>query len=243
MPNYTVIHDRAALQTFIDWLPATLPGETFYVALLARNKYVRDLGIGTFNSDRHQCKRFLCTADRLMEKIAQLEIAEGAYRVKGIAVPQAALALYISPNPRDMVKGTKNSLIKFAELVANGSQSHNPVAEALSQVHKAQGSKHFVDVDFDGVTIAQTLPLIAQAVNLDAVDILQTLGGFHALVRVAAVQPGFVKSWWRKLTQLPGVDIKGDNLIPVPGCTQGGFVPSLAPASDWARRLGLHLGL
>ena len=76
MPNYTVIHDRAALQAFIAWLPATLPGETFYVALLARSKYVRDLGIGTFNSDRHQCKRFLCTADRLMEKIAQLEIAE-----------------------------------------------------------------------------------------------------------------------------------------------------------------------
>ena len=73
MPNYQVIVDEQRLRAFIDWLPPTAPHETFYVALLARNKYAKEAGIGTFNSDRYQCKRFLSTADRLHEKIKQLE--------------------------------------------------------------------------------------------------------------------------------------------------------------------------
>ena len=230
MSNYQVIVDLPALQAFVQWLPATAPQETFYVALLARNKYMKGAGLGTFNSDRYQCKRFLATADRLVEKIRQLECAEGSYRVKHIEVPQAALALYITPNPRDMVRATHASLVKFAELIAAGSTTHNPHAEVMSQVHKSVGHKHFVDVDFDGVTPEDLVPRMAEFINLDAVQILRTRGGFHALVRLAAIDPAHVKSWYRAMMALPGVDIKGDNMIPVPGCTQGGFVPSLGDA-------------
>ena len=232
MPNYQVIVDEPRLKSFIDWLPKTEPHETFYVALLARNKYARDAGIGTFNSDRYQCKRSLSTADRLLEKIKQLECPEGSYVLKGNAVPQQALALYITPNPRDQVKATRHSLVKFAELVAQGSSCHNPIAEVISQTHKSTGKKHFVDFDFDGVTAAETVPRIAEFLNLDAVEVLETRGGFHALVRLDAVDPSLVKTWHRQMSALPGVDIKGDNMIPVPGCTQGGFNPLLYTAAS-----------
>lgn len=234
MPNYTVIADLPRLEAFANWLPATTPGELFYVALLARNKYAKAAGIGTFNSDRYQCKRFLTTADRLVDKIRQLECPLGAYRLKSIEVPQEALALYITPNPRDAIKATRFALIKFAELVASGSTSHNPHAEALSQVHKSCGTKHFVDIDFDGVSPADVVPEIAKFLNLDAVEILLTRGGFHALVRLAAVAPEHVKSWYKKMMALPGVDIRGDNMIPVPGCVQGGFVPSINNSEAFA---------
>ena len=236
MSNYTVIADLPRLEAFINWLPATKPEEMFYVALLARNKYAKAAGIGTFNSDRYQCKRFLSTGDRLLDKIKQLECPVGSYRLKSIEIPQEALALYITPNPRDLVKATRGALVKFAELVANGSASHNPAAEALSQVHKACGSKHFVDVDFDGVEPEDLVPQIAEFINLDAVEILKTRGGFHALVRLGAVAPVHVKSWYKKMMALPGVDIRGDNMIPVPGCVQGGFIPSINNADQYAAK-------
>ena len=235
MPNYQVIADLPRLEAFVNWLPPAAAHETFYVALLARKKYAKDAGIATFKSDRYQCKRFLSTADRLIDKIKQLECPLGAYRLSGMAVPQEALALYITVNPRDTVKATHASLVKFAELIAAGSTQHNPYAEVLSQVHKSAGHKHFVDVDFDGVTAEAMVPRIAEIINLDAVEILNTRGGFHALVRLNAVAPAYVKTWYRHMVALPGVDIRGDNMIPVPGCFQGGFVPELGAAERWLR--------
>jgi hypothetical protein len=232
--NYQVIVDLPRLEEFVRWLPETGEGETFYVALLARNKYAKGTGIGSFNSDRYQCKRFLSTADRLIDKIRQLECPLGAYRLKDIVIPQASLALYITVNPRDLFRATRASLVKFAELIAEGSKAHNPHAEVLSQVHKSPGHKHFVDVDFDGVRPEDMLPGIAAALNLDAVEILRTRGGFHALVRLARIDETHVKTWYRKMMALPGVDIRGDNMIPVPGCVQGDFVPVLQKAAGWA---------
>lgn len=232
MSNYQVIVDEQRLREFVQWLPATAEHETFYVALLARNKYVKAAGIGTFNSDRYQCKRFLATADRLVDKIRQLECPLGSYVLKGNPVPQEALALYITPNPRDQIRATRASLVKFAELIANGSNCHNPAAEVISQVHKSPGKKSFVDFDFDGVKAVDVVPKIGEFLNLDAVEVLETRGGFHALVRLDAVDPTRVKTWHRQMSALPGVDIKGDNMIPVPGCTQGGFNPLLYRASE-----------
>ena len=233
MTNYQVILDEDRLRAFADWLPKTEPNETFYVALLARNKYAKDAGIGTFIADRYQCKRFLTTADRLVDKIKQLECPAGSYRLKDIAVPQEALALYITPNPRDQVKATQHGLVKFAQLIADRSNSHNPIAEMMSAVHKSPCHMHFLDVDFDGVEPEVMVPKIGEFLNLDAVEVLKTHGGFHALVRHAKVSPECVKTWYKKMMALEGVDIRGDNMIPVPGCTQGGFNPELSAATRY----------
>ncbi len=230
--NYEIIKDREALQQFVDWLPDTTQGETYYVALLARNKYVKDLGIGTFGSDKHQCKRFLSTKDRLIEKIEQLECKVGAYVVKDIRVPQEALALYITPNPRNMIKATSNLLVKCAELIASGSKNHNIYQESLSQVHKSVGTRHFVDFDIDGYECTDEVHTnIYGLVNKEAVNILHTRGGFHILVNTKKVNVN-PKTWYQGLMNMTGVDATGDNMIPVPGCTQGNFTPRMSYAKD-----------
>lgn len=222
--NYEVIKDKEKFLQFINWLPELKENETFYVALLARNKYIRDLGIGTFNSDRYQCKRFLATKETLYYKVKQLECEVGSYMVKGKVVPQEALALYITPNPRDLVKATKASLVKFAELVASGSVTHNPHQEVISQVHKSIGTKWFVDFDFDNVFWNEVEEEVNKILDPFCYNVLQTRGGFHLIVNLMKLEPGN-KTWYPKLKNLNGVDVVGDTLLPVSGCVQGNFVP------------------
>lgn len=231
--NYTIITDEPILRGFATWLPRLAPGETYYVGVFARNKYAKAAGIGTFNSDKHHCKRFTTTPERLVEKLRQCETPVGSYVVKsGIVVPQEAIACYISANPRDMVKATRYALVRFAELVASGSINHNPHQEVLTAIHKSPGHKHFLDIDFDGVDPDDVMPQIAEAVNREAILILHTRGGFHALIELAKVDPGRVKTWYKKMMAIPGVDIRGDNLIPIPGTYQGGHTPVLCAQSE-----------
>lgn len=92
--NYTVITDEPRLRGFATWLPRPCQGETYYVGVFARGKYARAAGIGTFSSDKHHCKRFTTSPDRLVEKLRQCETPLGSYVVKnGIAVPPGSHCL------------------------------------------------------------------------------------------------------------------------------------------------------
>lgn len=97
----------------------------------------------------------------------------------------------------------------------------------MTAIHKSIGRKLFVDVDFDNVSLAPTVRMMSSYVNADAVKILETRGGFHAIIRLDAIEGKYIKSWYKNITSLEGADIVGDTLIPIPGTYQGGFVPKL----------------
>src|SRR5690606_18630002 len=107
--NYQIIRSLASLQDFVDWLPELMPGEVYYLSLLARAKYSEQLG--RVKSDKAQLKRFTSDKSRLIDKIAQLECEVGSYKLKGIPVPEEALALYITVNPRSMTRAAKSSVL------------------------------------------------------------------------------------------------------------------------------------
>lgn len=54
---------------------------------------------------------------------------------------------------------------------------------------------------------------------------LQTRGGFHVLVNPELAPEIVRKVWFKAISSLPGCDQSGDNMIPVPGCYQGMFIP------------------
>ena len=231
--NYQVVVDEDEFNKFLKWLPPLEKEECHYVALLARDKYIRDLGIGTFNSDKHQCSRFTTTHDRLLLKLKQCETAVGNYAVKGIEVPQQALAAYMTINPRSQTKAAKWLLKRLADVVADGEQNVNVYQESLTAIHKSVGRKLFVDVDFDNVALEQTVVEMSRYVNVDAVKILETRGGFHAIIRLDKIHDKYVKSWYKNITTMNGADAAGDTLIPIPGTYQGGWVPKLYDMSEF----------
>ena len=227
--NYQIIKDEEKLKEFIDWLPELKENEKYYLCLFARNKYCKELT--HIKSDKAQLKRFVTDKGRMLHKIKQLQIELGHYTQKEVPVPEEALALYINPNPRDMYKATVNTMVKLATSIRDKNISMNPHQEALSEIQKSRSRTCYVDFDIDesntGVegTILYGLRDIKNEnlVNWDAVTVLRTRGGAHLLVDPNKVQQEYKKKFYQGLARF--ADQTGDNMIPVPGCTQGGFVP------------------
>jgi hypothetical protein len=222
--NYKIICDKDILIDFVNnWLPNLEDGECFYICLLARSKYCKH--ITHISSDKQQLKRFTSTKEFLIEKIEQLEVPIGAYKQKHIPLPQEALALYINPNPRSYIKAAKNSLKKFVDLVTVPYSGYNPHQEVISEIQKACSRKIFFDFDFDVENYSDRILTIQHIINPECSNFLITRGGFHFLVELNEINPELKTSWYQSLTSLPGNDIRGDNLMPIPGCVQGNFSP------------------
>lgn len=223
MSHYSIIKDSSLLNDFIQWLPTLEQNEIFYVALFARKKYCAE--IKNIKTDKAQCKRFTSKTNRLVEKIRQLECPLDSYSLRGITIPQEALALYISVNPRDLHLAAKTGLIKLANLITQPYNGYNPHQEVMSEIHRACSRKVWFDFDFDKVDLEPTLAQVSDCLNMDCVKVLKTHSGFHLLVNLKSIREEFSKSWYQEMSKIPGIDVRGDNLIPVPGCVQGTFVP------------------
>lgn len=217
--NYRLIADETVLDQFINWLPELESNEKYYISLFARKKYAP-----TLKSDKAQLKRVLATKDRIKEKIRQMEIPYGGYKVDGEVVPQEALAVYITPNPRSLTRAMKQLAKQLVDAGFEG-RVLNPVSEALTAVHQNLSKSYFKDFDFDGVDLEATLEQCFKVINKSAVQILKTRGGFHLLVELSKIEPQYEKMWYQGLSKINGCDVRGDNLIPIPGCIQGNFIP------------------
>lgn len=221
--NYKIIKDRKLLEDFITWLPELEINEIYYLALFCRKKYAPEMPY--IKTDNKQCVRFLSNKKDLYNKILQLETPLGSYVIKDIVIPQEALAMYISINPRDLEAGTRQSLIKFANLMGLKYNGYNPVAEAISEVHKACSRKIWFDFDFDDADLDFTIGEINKILTPDNYKVLKTRGGFHVIVNLKTSDKKISNVWYHGISNLPGCDISGDSLLPIPGCVQGDFVP------------------
>lgn len=217
--NYEIIKNKNLLLDFIDWLPDLKEHEKYYFALFSRKKYARNTKL---KGDKAQLKRFVSSKERIFNKISQLEIKRGNYVLFGEEVEAESLALYINPNPRSLLKATYNSIIELTKLLRDEKRSFNPQAEVMSCIQRSVGSKIFLDFDIDYKPFDPKK--LDEFINRDCVDILETRGGYHILVKLKDIKKEFKPKFYNGIKSL-NVDQTGDLLIPVPGCTQGGFIP------------------
>lgn len=219
MELYSIVKDEEMLKDFVEWLPDLEDGEIYYCTLFARKKYSSKM-----KSDKSQIKSFTSKKEFLIEKIYQLEIPVGRYKQRGgqEEIPQESLALYINPNPRSLEKAAKNSLVKLVHAITKPYSGYNPHKVVLTEIQKACSRKVFIDFDFDNIIFNKD---DFNFINRDCLHIVKTHGGFHALIETDKVSEEYKKSWYNNMSKVKGVDVRGDNLLPVPGCCQGGFVP------------------
>lgn len=220
--NYKVVKDEKLLRDFIEWLPELKETEKYYFCLFARNKYCKELS--HIKSDKAQLKRFVTDKERMFQKIKQLEIEVGWYKQREFEVPEAALALYMTVNPRNMFKATVNTMCKLANSIRDQNINMNAHQEAMSEIQKAKSRTCYIDFDIDGDNLP-TKDELAAIVNFDAVTCLRTRGGLHLLVDPSKVENNYKNTFYQKLSKLEGCDQTGDQMIPVPGCTQGMYIP------------------
>lgn len=222
--NYTIIRDEKLLREFIDWLPELEEHEKYYICLFARNKYCKELS--HIKSDKAQLKRVVSDKTRMYDKIKQMEVEIGAYKQRDNSVPQEALALYITVNPRHMFRATVNTMVKLANSIRDQNVMMNPHQEAMSEIQKAKSRTVYIDFDFDCDN--DTFPSkeeIGRHINTDAITLLRTRGGFHLLVDPLKVNPKYKNKFYQGLSSFEAVDQTGDQMIPIPGCTQGNYTP------------------
>jgi hypothetical protein len=222
--TYKVIHDVAALKAYIEWLPELGPSEKYYGCLFARKKYCQS--IPWPGSDKTQLKRFTATKENLLFKLRQLECPLGSFEIKGQAIPQDALALYLHVNPRDLWKATIKSIGQLAKVIECDGKTSNPHQEVLSEIQRSHGKKKYVVFDLDEKDQTK-LRTIYETVDGHC-EVMETRGGYHIFVPTAKARDITDKRWYNKVAEL--CDVTGDNMSPVPGCVQGGFVPKMLTA-------------
>ena len=218
--HYKIILDEPKLDEFINILPETSDTEVFYISLFARHKYHPSF---PNTRDQGQLARIISKKQDIKEKIRRFETPIGSYTRDGSIVVQEAIAVYIGLNPRSLVKANKNILVELAKRFAEGNTVFNPIQLATTEIHRATDKKYFVDFDFDDVEFDSSV--VENIIPKDSYKILKTRGGFHLIVELAKIK-GIKSNWYTAIASLPNCDIKGtSNLTPIPGCTQGGFIP------------------
>ena len=224
--NYQIICDEGKFRQFIDWLPDLEPNETFYCCLFSRKKYCPEL---VYSSDKTQLKRFTANKITLYDKVRQLECPVGSYRLKDRSVPQESLVLYINPNPRDLIRASFESIKSLTTCLQNKSQGFNPHQEVISCIQRAKSRTIWFDVDIDESDesiLSDTIDQIKTFINSDCLTFVRTRGGIHCLVEVSKIKEEYKRTWHKNITSLSNVDQTSDQLLPVVGCCQGGYVPS-----------------
>lgn len=216
---YQVIVNPDKVREFIDWLPACGENEKFYACLFMRKKYCPD--VPWIKSDKGQLKRFVSDKERMYDKIAQLECRFGAYTYHGNATPQESLALYMTPNPRDLYKATLRSIGALAKVIECQGKNSNPHQEVLSEIQRTASTKTYISFDFDWKDEEKLQN------KLDIVDglcdVIETRGGYHFHIHKAKIDKIKTKLWYQELSKES--DVSGDAMTPVVGTYQGGFMP------------------
>ena len=221
MINHSIIKNTDLLESFIRFLPDVEPSECYSVYLFARNKYHSSVGNG-----RSVLKRVfpLSKAD-LLSALKQMEVSVGCYTNKdGSVIHQDGLALYMNINPRDMKKAQVDMLKLLADKVGVTDNFQSVKSMAMTTLQKSKSKTRFVDFDFDVNDSTEVKEKVKSIFKNECYKFLMTRGGVHVLVDVEKVEKEN-KTWYNDIKNLAGCDVSGDMLIPIPGCTQGGFVP------------------
>lgn len=240
METYKIITDEEEFDKFVEFLPQLEEHEAYYIALQGRAKYLRGTPLeGLLKGDKSQLKRAVTTNKSLIKnKVRQMETVIGTYNVTdgGVAMPQEALALYITVNPRDLRLAGHRMVVDCNNALYNNTFL-NPYTQSLKLIQNSKSKSRYLEYDFDvnkkEIPLDALIAELAEQSNLPyaVFKAVETRGGYHVFLDTVHLKTLRV-NWNKKFLEVyhkysTDTENKGTNLTPVPGSYQGGFTPRL----------------
>lgn len=227
MTNYRIIQDEHILNQFLATLPPLEKHEVWYLALMGRHKY--DQAFPTTKDSGQLMRVTARNTEEIKEKLRRMETPYGSFIRDGSVASQQCLAVYLAMNPRSLIKANRMLLVDVATRISDSQLDFNPVSMATTCIHRAVDRKFVVDFDIDLAesTISEFHSQKIREILPDPAmyRVLKTRSGFHLLVNLDKIRV-LKNNWHQALSLLPGCDVRGsDTLTPIPGCTQGDFIP------------------
>jgi len=181
-------------------------------------------------------KRVTATKDRIIQKIRQMECQVGSYTTHtkdNDPILQDNLCIYITPNPRDLVKASLVLMKDIADRLISKDTNYNPQSMALNAIQITTSRKIYFDIDLDfsrgqdfrDYDINSFKNDLSALINIDCATLIRTNGGLHCLIELESIAKEYQKNWHRNISQMNcafyTVTMNSDNIIPIPGCVQG----------------------
>lgn len=229
------IQNKAVLENFIETcLPLLDVDESYMLALFARKKYLPEDSPIKLNGITQLRREFADSRISLLRKISMFELVSNPYTDKnGLCIPEDCMTLYLMPNPRSNRLAAANLSTR---VIGSLFQSDNIrlTSMARTELHKACSRKTYLDFDID-VECPDILPDILDKVcgflGHSRIVMVHTKGGAHILLDKNTLDTAIKNTFYQNIQKLSDsmsgeIEIRGDCLVPIPGCRQGDYTPS-----------------
>jgi hypothetical protein len=246
---YKFIHSVNELQQFFTQVvPLLAEHEVFFVSLACRQKWMKNLGVpaGQKKSSEMFERKTIKTYswNSFYRTIRKYEANEGAYTFdNGVDMPIEGMGVYWNINPSNMIRAVSEFSQKMVRSLAEVSLGqgssmtylNNLDRELMSCVHRAQGTKHYLDIDIDmvsgtkGTLTGDTAVLkILEELTLRGVKffLIDTRSGYHILMKKETMTFNY-QAWLKSILDnnrviFDDLMVNGNRMVPLPGTLQGG---------------------
>jgi hypothetical protein len=239
MESYNFLLDEDELKKFHATILQPLgQDELFYLMLGARNKYLTEEEKGIYNMNgSDMIKRVTVRSndyEELRDKVLDFCVPLGRYKDKnGKPLPEHSFTLYMTPNPRDARRASVGIVQKITEGLLNTNTPLKLENMVLSEIHKYSTNKYWIDLDVDPKgddDLMKTLETLYMILGDTKYITVKTRSGAHILVRKETLDKRIKNSFYKDIKAMSDgmegeVEFKGDTMLPVPGCAQGGKMP------------------
>lgn len=206
-----LILDQDELRKFISILPQLDEQERYLLSLFYRGKYVNpDIAHTTYLLGRKVCRK-----DKIEQSIREFEICTN-YFYRGDPIPEHGLAVYITINPRCLIKATQMLAKECVDILIR-QDNYKIDYISMSCIQKAKSKSKFFHLDIDGEFDLEHIRSIVDCI------VVQTRGGCHILVPTT----NMTQQVYNSLIKLPGIDRTKDMQLPVPGARTGDVTPRI----------------
>lgn len=216
--KYNIIRDKEKLNEFLDMLPELQSGETYFIRLLTRQKYVSSVKMDT------ELRTLITSKENIIQSISQLESEIGTYN----NLKNDEIGIYLSPNPRSQKEVMRKSLLYFNKILSNY-KNEDPMYIISKFYRRSCNRQIYYDMDFDKCDKKYTISQVKKFINKNCVKILYTMNGIHLLIKLSDINLKKYPNWFKNISNLPNYDgqCMSDNNVPIPGCSQFGYIPYL----------------